>query len=58
MEIRQAVHPEQAKTFDTEQLRGSFLIRELFTPGKIRMVYSYYDPDRQAAAGGPTFHVK
>ena len=43
MEIRHAVHPEQAKTFDTEQLRGSFLIRELFIPGKIRLVYSYYD---------------
>ena len=43
MEIRHAVHPEQAKTFDTEQLRGSFLIRELFAPGKIKLVYSYYD---------------
>jgi 4-deoxy-L-threo-5-hexosulose-uronate ketol-isomerase len=43
MEIRHAVHPEQAKTFDTEQLRGAFLIRELFTPGKIKLVYSYYD---------------
>ncbi len=43
MEIRHAVHPEQAKTFDTEQLRGSFLIRELFSSGKIRLVYSYYD---------------
>ena len=43
MEIRHAVHPEQAKIFDTEQLRKNFLIRELFTPGKIRLVYSYYD---------------
>ena len=43
MEIRHAVHPEQAKAFDTEQLRGSFLIRELFNPGKIKLVYSYYD---------------
>jgi 4-deoxy-L-threo-5-hexosulose-uronate ketol-isomerase len=43
MEIRHAVHPDQAKAFDTEQLRGSFLIRELFTPGKIKLVYSYYD---------------
>lgn len=43
MEIRHAVHPEQAKDFDTEQLRGSFLIRELFVSGKIRLVYSYYD---------------
>ena len=43
MEIRHAVHPEQAKIFDTEQLRESFLIRELFNPGKTRLVYSYYD---------------
>jgi 4-deoxy-L-threo-5-hexosulose-uronate ketol-isomerase len=43
MEIRHAVHPDQAKSFDTEQLRGSFLIQELFTPGKIKLVYSYYD---------------
>jgi 4-deoxy-L-threo-5-hexosulose-uronate ketol-isomerase len=43
MEIRHAVHPEQAKTFDTGQLRDNFLIRDLFTPGRIRLVYSYYD---------------
>jgi 4-deoxy-L-threo-5-hexosulose-uronate ketol-isomerase len=43
MEIRHAVHPEQAKTFDTGQLRDNFLIRDLFTPGEIRLVYSYYD---------------
>ncbi|UCF99536.1 MAG: 5-dehydro-4-deoxy-D-glucuronate isomerase [Spirochaetaceae bacterium] len=43
MDIRHAVHPEQARTFDTEELRKSFLIQELFSPGKIRLVYSYYD---------------
>ena len=43
MEIRQAVHPEQAKQFDTGSLREHFLIRELFSPGKIKLVYSYYD---------------
>jgi 4-deoxy-L-threo-5-hexosulose-uronate ketol-isomerase len=43
MEIRHAVHPEQAKHFDTEQLRRGFLIRELFVSGKINLVYSYYD---------------
>jgi len=43
MEIRHAVHPEQAKRFDTEQLRENFLIRELFASGKVRLVYSYYD---------------
>jgi 4-deoxy-L-threo-5-hexosulose-uronate ketol-isomerase len=43
MEIRHAVHPDQAKSFSTEQLRESFLIRELFTPGTSKLVYSYYD---------------
>jgi 4-deoxy-L-threo-5-hexosulose-uronate ketol-isomerase len=43
MEIRHAVHPDQARRFDTGQLRQSFLIRELFSPGKVRLVYSYYD---------------
>ena len=40
MEIRHAVHPDQAKTFDTEKLREAFLLRELFKPGKIKLVYS------------------
>jgi 4-deoxy-L-threo-5-hexosulose-uronate ketol-isomerase len=43
MEIRHAVHPEQAKTFDTETIRENFIIRELFSAGKFRLVYSYYD---------------
>jgi len=43
MEIRHAVHPEQAKRLDTGQLRGSFLIQELFASGKVRLVYSFYD---------------
>jgi 4-deoxy-L-threo-5-hexosulose-uronate ketol-isomerase len=43
MEIRHAVHPDQANAFDTEQLRENFLIQELFNPGTVRLVYSYYD---------------
>jgi len=43
MEIIYAVHPEQMKSFDTKQLRKNFLVRELFVPDKVRMVYSYYD---------------
>ncbi len=43
MEIRHALHPEQAKQLDTERLRENFLIRELFVPGQTRLVYSYYD---------------
>jgi 4-deoxy-L-threo-5-hexosulose-uronate ketol-isomerase len=43
MEIRQAVHPEHAAMFATEDLRAHFLIEDLFRPGETRMVYSYYD---------------
>ncbi len=43
MDIRHAVHPEQAKTFDTEALRQHFLIENLFVQNQIQLVYSYYD---------------
>ena len=43
MEIRQAVHPEHAAMFATDELRAHFLVEELFVPGETRMVYSYYD---------------
>lgn len=43
MEIRYAVHPEHAKTFDTDSLRRHFLIEDLFVPGDIRLVYSHVD---------------
>lgn len=43
MEIRQPVHPEHGKSFDTTKLREEFLIKELFTPGKSTMIYSHID---------------
>ena len=43
MDIRHAVHPEHAKTFDTEALRQHFLIENLFVQNQIQLVYSYYD---------------
>ena len=43
MEIRQAIHPEHAAMFTTEELRAHFLVEELFLTGQTRMVYSYYD---------------
>ena len=43
MEIRHAVHPEQAANMGTQELRKHFLIKELFMPHEIKMVYSYYD---------------
>ena len=43
MEIRDAVHPEHAALFDTEELREQFLIQDLFKPEKFKLVYSYFD---------------
>jgi 4-deoxy-L-threo-5-hexosulose-uronate ketol-isomerase len=43
MEIRQAVHPEQARQFDTNELCKHFLITELFRSDKTKLVYTYYD---------------
>ena len=43
MEIRDAVHPEHAVLFDTEELREQFLIHELFKPDQFKLVYSYFD---------------
>ena len=43
MEIRYASHDEDAKSYDTTQLRKHFLIEDLFAPGEIKMVYSHID---------------
>ena len=43
METRDAVHPEQAKQLDTEELRRHFLITGLFPADGARLVYTYYD---------------
>ncbi|WP_274626660.1 5-dehydro-4-deoxy-D-glucuronate isomerase [Arvimicrobium flavum] len=43
MEIRHAVSPREAKTFDTEQLREAFLAEGLFPANEIRLIYSHYD---------------
>jgi 4-deoxy-L-threo-5-hexosulose-uronate ketol-isomerase len=43
METRNAVHPEHAVTFSTNQIREQFLIQELFKPDRIKLIYSYFD---------------
>ncbi|MBN2573743.1 MAG: 5-dehydro-4-deoxy-D-glucuronate isomerase [Deltaproteobacteria bacterium] len=43
METREAVHPEHAKRFDTDELRRHFLVSGLFPENDARMVYTYYD---------------
>ena len=42
-EIRYAIDPNAAKSFDTEQLRSNFHVDKLFTPDEIKMVYTHYE---------------
>jgi 4-deoxy-L-threo-5-hexosulose-uronate ketol-isomerase len=43
MEMRHSVNPEDVKKYDTDKLRREFLIRRLFLPGEMKMVYSNFD---------------
>jgi 4-deoxy-L-threo-5-hexosulose-uronate ketol-isomerase len=43
MDIRHAVHPEHAKTFDTEALRKHFLIDQIFENDRVHLTYGHYD---------------
>ncbi|MFP3593111.1 5-dehydro-4-deoxy-D-glucuronate isomerase [Chryseobacterium sp. SIMBA_038] len=42
-EFRYAHHPEDAKKYNTEDLRREFLINDLFNEDKIKLVYTMYD---------------
>ena len=42
-EIRYAIHPEAYKSFDSEQLRKSFLIENIFEDDQVKLVYTHYD---------------
>lgn len=41
--IRHAIHPADAKTYDTTRLRESFLIESLFSKDAVEMIYTHYD---------------
>ena len=43
METRYSSHYEDAKKYDTTDLRRHFLIEDLFVPGEMKMVYSHID---------------
>jgi 4-deoxy-L-threo-5-hexosulose-uronate ketol-isomerase len=43
IEVRHAVHPDQARGMDTDELRSAFLVDKVFEPGNIRFTYSHYD---------------
>lgn len=42
-ETRYAVGPNEAKNFDTEQLRDAFVADKLFEDNKINLLYTHYD---------------
>jgi len=42
-EIRYAVHPDDARSYDTERLRKEFLVDRIMQPDAINLVYSFYD---------------
>jgi len=43
MDVRHSVHPEDAKSYTTEELRERFLIQDLFVANEVKMVYSHVD---------------
>ncbi len=49
MDIREASHPNEFKSYSTDRIRQEFLIQDMFVPGKIKQVYSFYD---RMIAGG------
>lgn len=51
VDIRYSTHPEQLKTFTTEEIRQHYLIEDLFISGEARLVYSMED---RAVIGGIT----
>ena len=49
MDIREASHPNEFKSYSTDRIRQEFLIQDMFVPGEIKLVYSLYD---RMIAGG------
>jgi len=48
-DIRYASHPQDAKHYDTRQLREHYLIEKLFTPDEVNLTYTMHD---RMVAGG------
>ncbi|CAB1055443.1 4-deoxy-L-threo-5-hexosulose-uronate ketol-isomerase (EC [Olavius sp. associated proteobacterium Delta 1] len=49
MDMRESSHPNEFKSYSTDRIRQEFLIQDLFKPGEIKLVYSFYD---RMIAGG------
>lgn len=42
-EVRYAIHPDDLKAFQTDQLRNAFLVDNIFPDDEIRYCYTHYD---------------
>jgi 4-deoxy-L-threo-5-hexosulose-uronate ketol-isomerase len=52
---RYAIHPDDFKNYDTEKIRASFLMNNLFAAGQITQYYTHYD---RLIIGGASPSVK
>jgi 4-deoxy-L-threo-5-hexosulose-uronate ketol-isomerase len=43
MEQRYATSPDQLPLFGTDQLRGRYLVEDVFVPGEVKVVYTHHD---------------
>ena len=43
MDVRQPIHSEHMKVLDSDGLRRHFLVRDLFSPGRLELTYSQID---------------
>lgn len=43
MEQRYAVNPRDFKKYATEKIRENFLVRDIFVPGNLKLVYCFDD---------------
>ncbi len=43
LEVRHVPHPRDVRGYDTETLRGQFLVPDVFRPGELRLTYTHAD---------------
>ena len=41
--VQTACHPDDVKNYDTERLRGAFLMEKVMAPDEINLTYTLYD---------------
>jgi 4-deoxy-L-threo-5-hexosulose-uronate ketol-isomerase len=43
LKVLYSIHPHDFKSYDTQKIRGNFLLGNLAEPGKVNLVYTHYD---------------